>query len=381
MSNRNRPWHEELNELLTEETSSHLSRARESLSKHRKRREARERRRQVKEQVRADLHREEIDRDLAKLAISELERKYSGLGILPLAAVMTLAALTVIGIVIFNPHLVPLLFMAFGLGMGAAGMLSSHSKAHRMLGQLRVIVDEDEDLLPEETVRSEARGKEPRASNGRRAAASPPEPDGDALSHRLEEACDRLEHALKTAPDEVKRFLSTQSDKTLEQLRATGRDLMRRERRLRELSAPDTEARMQADHDALEDRISRATDASVRQSLFQARAALKEKQAHHAQLEQGADRLEAERLRLSYTLEGLHAQILRLSASTGLGSGALNAPLRASLEQLQGELAALAEASEEVRQLADERLPEAIAEIDGGSAARDPLTGLRRERD
>jgi uncharacterized protein YdcH (DUF465 family) len=179
----------------------------------------------------------------------------------------------------------------------------------------------------------------------------------------------------------VKLFLSTQSGKTLEQLRATGRDLMRREQRLRELSAPDAHARMQADHDALEDRISRATDASVRQSLFQARAALKEKQAHHAQLEQGADRLEAERLRLSYTLEGLHAQILRLSASTGLGSGALNAPLRASLEQLQGELAALAEASEEALQLADEGLPEAIAEIDGGSAGRDPLTGLRRERD
>jgi Flp pilus assembly protein TadB len=154
LSNRNRPWHEELNELLTEETSSHLSRARESLSKHRKRREARERRRQVKEQMRADLHREELDRDLAKLAVSELERKYSGLGILPLAAVMALAALTVIGIVIFNPDYAPLLVMAFGLGMGAAGMLSSHSKAHRMLGQLRAITDEDEDLSPVEAVRS-----------------------------------------------------------------------------------------------------------------------------------------------------------------------------------------------------------------------------------
>ena len=377
MSKRNQQWHEELNELLTEEASSHLARTRETLSKHRRRREARRKRRELKKEVRSDLLRDELDQELAKLALSELERRYSGVGGLPMAIVMALAALIALGFAVFNPTFFPLFFVAFGLGMGAAGIYSSHAKSDRMLGQLRLLVDGDEEV---DAVEAAGIKPEPLRRGRRDVAPAQTAPAGDPLSQRLEAACDRLEQALGSAPDEVKRFLSTQSGKTLDQLRMTGRDLARRELHLRELGAAEPQSRIEADHAELEERIARASDDGVRQSLFQARTALQEKQAHHAQLVRGAERMEAERLRLAYTLEGLHAQILRLSTSSGLGSGVLTSPLRASLEQLQGELSALAEASDEVRRMADARLPEAIAEIADPSSTRDPMTGLLRER-
>ena len=377
MKNRNRQWHEELSDLLSEEASSHLSRAREALAKKRAERDAREERKALKEQARAQLRDDKLDRELARIAVREIENRYQGLGGLPMAIVMMVAAMAIVVFSILNPELAGLLWAAFGLSMGAAGIYSGHYKASRLLERLQPLAAADS-VVPGEVIAE-------RQGSGDRASATGSErhsgEGGDPLSRRLEEACDRLDQALKVAPDQVKTFLSSRSGTTIEQLRATGRDLARRERRLRELSAPEMKARMESDHVALDERIARASDSAVRQSLFQARAALKEKQAHHAELEQGADRLEAERLRLSYTLEGLHAQILRLSTSTSLGSGdPLTSPLRASLEQLQDELTALAEASDEVRQMADARIPEAIAEIEGPSITRDPLTGRPRER-
>ncbi|HLT31033.1 MAG TPA: hypothetical protein VK013_13410 [Myxococcaceae bacterium] len=376
MKNRNRQWHEELSDLLSEEATSHLSRAREALARKRAERDAREERKALKQQARAQLRDDKLDRELARIAAREIENRYQGLGGLPMAIVMMVAAMAIVVITLLNPEMAGLLWVSFGLSMGAAGIYSGHYKASRLLERLQPMAAADS-VVPGEVLAT-GNGKEDRSA--RNATAASPEGE-DPLSRRLEEACDRLDQALKAAPEQVKTFLSSRSGKTIDQLRATGRDLARRERRLRELSAPGMKARMEADHVALDERIARATDGSVRQSLFQARAALKEKQAHHAELEQGADRLEAERLRLSYTLEGLHAQILRLSTSTSLGAGeGLTSPIRASLEQLQDELTALAEASDEVRQMADARIPEAIAEIEGPSTSRDPLTGRPRER-
>jgi hypothetical protein len=377
VKNRNRQWHEELSDLLSEEATSQLSRAREALAKKRAERDAREERKAIKAQARAQLRDDKLDQELARIAVREIENRYQGLGGLPIAIVMMVAAMAIVVISILNPEVAGLLWAAFGLSMGAAGIYSGHYKASRLLDRLQPLAAPDS-VVPGEVI-STREGRGARTSDA--GSAAQPVEGGDPLSRRLEEACDRLDQALKVAPDQVKTFLSSRSGKTIEQLRATGRDLARRERRLRELSAPEMKARMEADHIALDERIARASDDAVKQSLFQARAALKEKQAHHAELEQGADRLEAERLRLSYTLEGLHAQILRLSTSTSLGSGdPLTSPLRASLEQLQDELTALAEASDEVRQLAEARIPEAIAEVEGPSMTRDPLTGRPRER-
>src|SRR5690606_22429694 len=194
-------------------------------------------------------------------------------------------------ITLLNPEMAGLLWVSFGLSMGAAGIYSGHYKASRLLERLQPMAAADS-VVPGEVLAT-GNGKEDRSA--RNATAASPEGE-DPLSRRLEAACARLDQARKAAPEQGKTFLSSRSGKTIDQLRATGRDLARRERRLRELSAPGMKARMEADHVALDERIARATDGSVRQSLFQARAALKEKQAHHAELEQGADRLEAERL-------------------------------------------------------------------------------------
>src|SRR5690606_8544510 len=246
VKNRNRQWHEELSDLLSEEATSHLSRAREALARKRAERDAREERKALKQQARAQLRDDKLDRELARIAAREIENRYQGLGGLPTAIVMRVAAMAIVVITLLNPEMAGLLWVSFGLSMGAAGIYSGHYRASRLLERLQPMAAADS-VVPGEVLAT-GNGKEDRSA--RNATAASPEGE-DPLSRRLEEACDRLDQALKAAPEQVKTFLSSRSGKTIDQLRATGRDLARRERRLRELSAPGMKARMEADHVAL----------------------------------------------------------------------------------------------------------------------------------
>lgn len=202
----------------------------------------------------------------------------------------------------------------------------------------------------------------------------------DPLGRRLDEACDKLESALSQAPAHVREFLSSEPEQTVKELRATCRDLLRRERSLRTLVSPEETQRLEREREALNERITRSNDDVVRGRLYQALAALQHQQAQQKQLAQSADRLEAERMRLGYTLEGLHAQVMRLQfADVGALADPAGAGLRISLEQLRDELGALAEAAEEVNRLQSEpgaAMPK-LAELE---APADSSEGSKKQR-
>lgn len=370
MKERERQWHDELSDLISEEANAQLSRARQRRMRSRARREAKEQVREAKVELREGLRRDELDAQMARLAAKELERKYSGLGTLPLAIVMLLATLALVGVVVASPNLFPLLFAAFGLGMGAAAIYGDYSKSRALLTRLQV-------LGIEGGAPTVAGSVVPQGAEAGRSGAFVP----DALEQRIEEACRRLEEALDKSPKQVREFLSMPPKKTLEALRASARDFQQRERALRAMSAPEVRARVQADEDALQARIDQASDEGVRSSLFQARAALLQRRSHLDELQRSADRLEAERMRLSYTLEGLLAQVLRIQYSDGaLAADELPLGLREGLEKLHGELSALADASEEVGRIEEGSPFEPIADFGGDATGRSSRLPGARER-
>ncbi|MFP2933174.1 hypothetical protein ACLESO_50115, partial [Pyxidicoccus sp. 3LG] len=61
-----------------------------------------------------------------------------------------------------------------------------------------------------------------------------------------------------------------------------------------------------------------------------------------------ADRLDAEHMRLYYTLEGLYAQVLRARTADSADEDVAGAGLRQSVEQLGAEVEAVTQALEEV---------------------------------
>lgn len=374
MSGRDRQWHDELSDLISEEANAQLGRARRHMSKQRARRRVREEAQQAKELLRDGLRRDELEPQIARMAVAELERKYAGVGALPVAVIMLLAALAIIGVVIFNPDLFPILGAAFGFGIGSAAIYGSHQKSKALLGQLKPLAEGAR--APSQPVPT-ARDV-PRPKSQASASVVP-----DALGQRIEDVCDRLEAALAEVPAQVRAFLSLPPHQTLAALRTSARDFQQRERGLRALSTPEVRARVQADDDALQARIDRANDGAVRESLSQARAALLQRGEHLDDLQRSADRLEAERMRLSYTLESLLAQVLRIQYSEGaLSTGELPLGLREGLEKLHGELAALADASEAVGRIEGASLGEPIAEVyapdpDGDGSGR----SRTRERD
>jgi flagellin-like hook-associated protein FlgL len=67
-----------------------------------------------------------------------------------------------------------------------------------------------------------------------------------------------------------------------------------------------------------------------------------------AELATAASRLEAEHTRLYYTLENLHAQVLRVRSADVASVDVAGLGLRQSLEQLGAEMDAVTEALEDV---------------------------------
>lgn len=201
----------------------------------------------------------------------------------------------------------------------------------------------------------------------------------DPLQERIEEACRQLQAALGEAPAEVRTLLGAYPKQTLDELAASSRSFQQRERKLRASSTPELRARVQAEDDNLQSKLDRATDAAVRASLGAARAALFRHQAHLEELQRSADRLEAERVRLGHTLEGLLAQVLRIKYAQGLSPGQVPVNLREGLERLQAELSALAEASEEVGRIEDlgSSLQDPYGEGDAERAGRHGRRGGR----
>lgn len=195
------------------------------------------------------------------------------------------------------------------------------------------------------------RGARILAWHGAQAAPPPLPASGDDLRDaRIESTCDRILAAVEQSPERVQAFLGTPKA-TVERLRTTARDLTKRERALRALVNPEEDGRLAAERDRLAARIAATTDAVARERFQSALDALDQQLAHRTDLARMADRLEAERTRLAYTLEGLHAQIVRLQSADAAAADAAGAGLRSSLSDLHQDVAALADALEDVNRL------------------------------
>ena len=171
----------------------------------------------------------------------------------------------------------------------------------------------------------------------------------DARLARVDELCDQLLEDIKTAPP-VLREIVQKPEETVQALREGVHALERREREIRALARPEDDARLQSERESLQRRLAAEQDAVTRQRLGQALEALEQQRSQRASLLTAASRLEAERTRLLYTLEGLHTQVLavRSTAESGQEQAAAER-LRQSLDTLSSEVSAVAGALESVQ--------------------------------
>jgi carbonic anhydrase/acetyltransferase-like protein (isoleucine patch superfamily) len=177
----------------------------------------------------------------------------------------------------------------------------------------------------------------------------PPAVACDPAEVRAGAACDRLASELRAAPEHIRSFLGA-SDATVAALRRSCDDLYRREQALRVELDPTALGRLEQDKRGLEERLGTEADERIRQSLLGAVAALDEQRRQRELLRLGADRLQAERMRLIYTLEGLAAQFVRLRTAGAEVGRASAADLEQGVKALGAELDAIADALEQESQ-------------------------------
>ena len=191
---------------------------------------------------------------------------------------------------------------------------------------------------------------------GRRAPDSDVEADAvrdetgvDARLARVDELCDQLLADIQTAPP-VLRQIVQRPEEAVQALRDGVHALERREREIRALARPEDDARLQSERESLQRRLAAEQDPVTRQRLGQALEALDQQRSQRASLLTAASRLEAERTRLLYTLEGLHTQVLAVRSTAEAGQEQAAADrLRQSLDTLSSEVSAVAGALESVQ--------------------------------
>jgi chromosome segregation ATPase len=204
----------------------------------------------------------------------------------------------------------------------------------------------------------------------------------DPRESRIDSICDRLESELRLSPESVRSFLGGGAG-TIAALRRTCHELLRHERSLREESSGEALSRLDSERAALESRIASTRDDAVRRSLQGAVAAIEEQKRQREHLQRKADRLDAELTRLTWTLEGMAAQLVRLRSAAAQPGAESNAELEESLAQLHREIDAITDAIEHVSSGTGDpvpaSIPTAIDEVSSeGELAR---AGRPRQRD
>ena len=162
-------------------------------------------------------------------------------------------------------------------------------------------------------------------------------PAVDERAQRVDALCERLLAAFKSGPA-VLREVVQQPERTVEALRRGCHELLKREAELRALQSPQEVRRLEAERVALAARVEREADPVSRERLSAALALLDSQREQRRELGTAADRLEAEYTRLYYTLENLHAQVLRARSADALAAESSAADLRQSLEKLGDEV-------------------------------------------
>ncbi len=195
-------------------------------------------------------------------------------------------------------------------------------------------------------------------------------PQQDPRDVRVDAICDRILAELRTAPESVKDIF-IKPEETVASLRATCRDLTRRERELRKFLSPQEDERLLREHDALQKRVEIEADEVTRMRLASALAALDAQREQRAELVRAAARFDAEHTRISYTLESLYTQVVRMRSADSSSVDVAGAGLRRSLDMLSHEANALADALERVNSGEAERMRKVAA----GPGSADPGGG------
>ena len=172
-------------------------------------------------------------------------------------------------------------------------------------------------------------------------------PGADPRDVRVDAICDKILAELRTSPDPVKEIFR-KPEETIAALRSTCRDLTRRERELRRFLSTEEDTRLTREREALSGRIERESDEVTKMRLASALAALDAQRDQRAELARSAARFDAEHTRISYTLESLYTQIVRMRSADSSSVDVAGAGLRRSLDMLSHEVDALADALERV---------------------------------
>ena len=264
----------------------------------------------------------------------------------PHAFVLGFAAVVAAAVAIAQPHLFWLLFVALGLGTGAADTLAKVRRRDRRLA-------EEAQAAAAERARSGVPGRQaPELLALPSPGQEPVPPESPAVAainareSRVDGICARLLAELKGAPPLVRELLR-RPEETIEALRAASRELARRERNLRTTLTDEEGERLDRERAALSARVASTSDAVVRDRLAGALSALDEQLAHRAQLATAVARIEAEGTRILYSLESLRAQVLRALAADSAADEVTRESLKGGLETLSAEIDAVATALEE----------------------------------
>ncbi|QRO02969.1 hypothetical protein JRI60_46390 [Archangium violaceum] len=260
--------------------------------------------------------------------------------------VFAVAALVLTGMAFLRPQVWWLIFVALGMGISSASILG-RARQHRLQEGAREGTGEG--TSPLESAREEVSGKPEKPVA--------PHEEADPRKARVDALCDKLLAELRSGPG-VLREVVHQPEQTVEGLRKSCHELVRRERELRSLSSPEDERRLEDERSQLSARVESERDAVVKERLEGALRLLDEQRRQRAELATAASRLEAEHMRLYYTLENLYTQVLRVRSADAASADVAGAGLRRSVEQLGLEMDAVAEAVEEVhRDAPRERVP------------------------
>jgi chromosome segregation ATPase len=182
----------------------------------------------------------------------------------------------------------------------------------------------------------------------------------DPRDVRVDSIAEKILAELRTSPESV-REIFRKPEQTIHSLRDTCRDLTRRERDVRRFLSPEEDSRLAREHDALQRRVTVEVDEVVKSRLEAALVALESQRAQRTELARSAARFEAEHTRISYTMESLYTQVVRMRSADAGSIDVAGAGLRRSLDLLSQEVNALADALERVNVGAE---PKARSEAD-----------------
>jgi seryl-tRNA synthetase len=195
---------------------------------------------------------------------------------------------------------------------------------------------------------------------------------------RVDAICDKILAELRTAPQAVKDIF-IKPEETVAALRATCRDLSRRDRELRKFLAPGEDERLLREREALQKRIDAEVDEVTKMRLASALAALDQQRDQRLELKRAAARFDAEHTRISYTLESLHTQVVRMRSADSSSVDVAGAGLRRSLDMLSHEVNALADALEKVNSGEAERMRKVASGPASDTAGQPPAPGTREK--